>query len=51
MSENELYKCRTIRRLPIEQAFDEKTLEKNTVTIDAYNSKGAKADLPGVRWR
>ena len=43
-----LYKCRTIRRLENNLAFDVDTLDKATKTIDEYIHKGATANLPGV---
>ena len=49
ISEEGFFKCRTVRRIPREYAFDAKCLEEAKTPMDEFVNKGAMSSFPEVR--
>ena len=47
INEDGLFKCRTLRRVPREEAFHVKWLENATTPVDEFVNKGAMTTFPG----
>ena len=44
-----LFRCRTVRRVPREEAFNQKWIDEAVTPIDEYVQKGAKTSFEDVR--